>query len=188
MTLSMTPQGTWCRSDPNLLQWSDNNVHHTSKWVQGHQCYKKKAEDLTNEEQMNIKMDWLADIAYELPYEMQKWSDQDVLPAETITVYIQGNKITFHLKKAIIHACHTPAMESYIIHKHNLNVYDMDHINWRRLNSLMTKQKMNQWATSAKLIQGWLPTNIFLHKTMNNLHHFVHYATIYSYQKHLTMS
>jgi len=97
-------------------------------------------------------MDLLADIAYDLPYEMQMRSDQDVLPAETIAVYIQGNKITSHLKKAIIHECHAPAMESCLAHRHNMTDYNMDHINWNGLKSVMTKQKMNQWAIDAILI------------------------------------
>jgi len=115
-------------------------------------------------ELLNIEMDLLAGIAYKLPYEMQTQSNQEVLPAKKIAVYPHGNKITSHLKKMIIHACHAPAMELYVSHKHNLNDYDMDHINWNGLKSMMSKQKMNQCAISSKLIHGWLPTS-------NNGHH-----------------
>ena len=52
-------------------QWSDNNIHRTSKWVRGHQDDKKENEDLTDEEQLTIEMDALAAIAYDLPYELQ---------------------------------------------------------------------------------------------------------------------
>ena len=145
-------------------QWSDNNIHRSSKWVHGHQDSKKETLSLTDNELLNIEMDLLADIAYELPYEMQTQSNQEVLPAEKIAVYLQGNKITSHLKKTIIHACHAPAMALYVSSKHNLNDYDMDHINWNGLKSMMSKQKMNQRAISSKLIHGWLPTNAFLHK------------------------
>ena len=88
-----------------------------------------------DDELLNIEMDSLADIAYELPYEMQMQSNGKNCGIST------WNKITAHLKKMIIHACHTPAMELYVSHKHNLNDYDMDHINWNGLKSMMSKHK-----------------------------------------------
>ena len=63
------------RPDADLIltfcQWSDNNIHQTSKWIQGRQDHKKVNEDLSDEEQLNIEMDALAAIAYDLPYELQ---------------------------------------------------------------------------------------------------------------------
>ena len=149
--MSTTLAGRTClchHKEPNadliltFQQWSDTNIHHSSKWVHGHQDSKKEAVSLTDNELLNIEMDSLADIAYELPYKMQMQSNQEVLPAEKIAVYLHGNKITARFKKTIIHACHALAMELYVSHKQNLNDYDMDHINWNGLKSMMSKQKM----------------------------------------------
>ena len=96
-------------------QWSDNNVKCTPQWVRGHQDSCKQKEDLNDLERINIEMDQLAETAYELPHELKTRIEQDVLPAEIIAVFINGVKITTHLKEAIINACHAPSMETYIV-------------------------------------------------------------------------
>ena len=155
-------------ADADLLltfrQWSDTNIKRTSQWVRGHQDSLKQTADLTDIERINVDMDYLADAAYELPYELTTCNTQEVLPAEIIAVFFNDTKITTHLKETIIHAYHAPSMETYISKKHNLNDYDMDHINWKGIKSTMTKQKMNQRAVTSKFIHGWLPTQAFLHK------------------------
>ena len=111
-------------------------------------------------------MDLLAEDAYKLPSELWTDTDQEVLPDEIIAAYLHNNKITSNLKKSIIHAYHAPAMEMYIVHKHKLTDYELTHINWNRLQSYMTKLKMNQRSVSSKYIHGWLPMQAFLHKQM----------------------
>ena len=106
----------------------------------------------------------MAEVAYELPSEMITNDTQEVFPAETVAVFIHGVKITTRLKQTIINACHSLPLEEYIINKHNLNLYDMDHINWKGLKCFMSKFKMHQRAVAAKFIHGWLPTQDFLHK------------------------
>jgi len=121
-------------------EWSNNNIKRTPQWVRGHQDSSKQKEDLNDLERINIEMDQLADTAYELPHELKTHIEQEVLPAEIIAVFVNGVKITTHLKKTIINACHTPSMETYITNRHNLNAYDIDHINWKGIKSIMTKQ------------------------------------------------
>jgi len=106
----------------------------------------------------------MAEVAYDLPSKMMTNGMQEVFPAEMVTVFVHGVKITTCLKQTIINACHSPPLEKYIINKHNLNLYDMDHINWKGLKCFMFKFKMHQWAIAAKFIHGWLPTQDFLHK------------------------
>ena len=57
---------------------------------------------------------------------------------------------------------HNPSTS--IANKHNLNAYDINHVNWKGIKSVMTKQKMNQHAVTTKFIYGWLPSQVFLHK------------------------
>ena len=135
-------------SDADLLftfhQWSDDNIKHTSQWVWGHQDSLKQKADLTDVETIKVNMGHLAAVSYELNHKLTIWITQEVLPAEIIVVFINGAKITTHLKKTISHDCHSPLMEIYIAKKHNLNEYNMDQLNWKGIKSFMTKKKMNQ--------------------------------------------
>ena len=106
----------------------------------------------------------MAEAAYILPPELCTNADQEVLPAKIIAVYLHNAKITSSLKKSIIKAYHAPAMETYFTHKHKLTAYDMTHINWSGLKSIMTKLKMHPRSIVAKHINGWLPLQAFLHK------------------------
>jgi len=82
-------------------------------------------------EHINIKMDQLAAVAYNLPHELPTSPEQEVLLAEKIDAFYNGAKITMHLKKSILHACHLSLMETYVTRKYNLSEYDMGHVNWK---------------------------------------------------------
>ena len=107
---------------------------------------------------LNISMDAMAEAAYILPPELYTNTDQEVLPAEIIAVYLHNAKITSSLKKLIIKAYHAPAMETYFTHKHKLTAYNTTHINWSGLKNFMTKPKMHPRSIAAKYILGSLPT------------------------------
>jgi len=84
----------------------EHNITCTPQWVRGHQDATKKEKDLMDLECLNISMDTMAEAAYILPPELRTNTDQEVLPAKIIAVYLHNAKITSSLKKSISCPCH----------------------------------------------------------------------------------
>ena len=112
-------------------------------WVKGHKNMRKPAEELTQNEKLNIKMDALAMEAHLLPPEMLSFRDSNILSRELWAVFHNGSKITSGLK-AILFKAFQEATVKFLQRKYGFTNPIMESLGWQYFESLFKKKTAHQ--------------------------------------------